>query len=358
MLCSAIGGTAMKCAWFMLRLASLQLGSALVAAPVDPPVERLDASFDVLVAPTARLETLVRRDTIFEGPTWVSKRGSSYLLFSDVPGGVIDRWDANGQVSVFLRNIFRGTRAAYRSTGQTSYSMQGANGTTLDRQGRLVYCEFSDGEIVRLERDGRRTIIASRFAGKRLNAPNDLVYGPDGSLYFTDSRRGASAKDVPDKGLYVLRAGEVQLLSKDIDHPNGVAFSPDGNFLYVTDTLKKAILRFEIKRAQIRNEQTFVDMSADKRAGAPDGVKVDKNGDVFATGPGGLWIISPTGKHIGTILTPTPLTNLAFGGEDLRTLYLTGVGALYRIRLQPLRSHTNKVLLNQPTARRSGSLAR
>jgi gluconolactonase len=329
--------------WGLILCAlNLAFSSQSAQSADGSPVRRLDPSVDALVAADARLETLFERNTTFEGPTWVRDGGSGYLIFSDVPGNVIDKLNPDGRVSPFLENIFAGKERseAFQSfglNGQEKFWMLGANGVTLDRQGRVVYCAYSDGQIVRLETDGRRTILASRYGASRLNAPNDLVYKSDGSLYFTDSRassRRADGEGVPHKGLYVLRSGEVRLLSKDIDHPNGLAFSPDEKHLYVTNSLLGNVLRFDVRAAGIANERVFVDMSSDKGVGRPDGIKVDKRGNVYSTGPGGVWIMSPSGRHIGTILAPGQVNNLTFGGNDLRTLYMAGFGALYRIPLK------------------------
>ena len=331
-----------------------RLLAILLCAPILPcglPVARaadaaailgLDPAIDAILSPDAKLETLLERDSIFDGPTWVSDGGSGYLIFSDVPGNAIDKLAPDGTASELLPDIFAGSdmSRAYESLGlegQRKFRMPGADGTTLDSRGRIVYCAYSDGRIMRLEADGRRTVLASHFAGRRLNAPNDLVYKSDGSLYFTDSRAAtthASGEGVPHEGVYVLRAGKVMLLSKSIDHPNGLAFSPHERYLYVTNTRRRNILRFRVRAGGIANETVFIDMTGDKQAGAPDGIKVDTNGDVYSTGPGGVWIISPAGKHIGTIRTPAKITNMAFGGQDLRTLYMTAFGALYRIRLR------------------------
>jgi gluconolactonase len=304
-------------------------------------VLRLDPHVDALVAPDAKLETLYKRNTVFDGPVWVRNGAVGYLIFSDLAAGVIDKLNPDGSVSVFTKNIFTGNPSqAYQSSGQPGqkrFRILGADGIALDRFGRVVYCAYSNGEIVRLEKNGRRTVLTSHFAGMRLNAPNDLVYKSDGSLYFTDSRASTSRPDrtrVPHEGLYVLRAGKVALLNASIDHPNGVAFSPDENHLYVTNTRQKNILRFDISDGRITNETVFVDMSGVDGVGAPDGIKVDKRGDVYSTGPRGVWIVSPAGKHIGTILTPRRVRNLAFGGQHFKTLYMTALGALYCVRLR------------------------
>jgi gluconolactonase len=334
-----------QCLELLLLLACaliLLAGLSPARAAENPYALRLDPAIDAILPPDARVETLFARDSIFDGPTWVRTGNSGYLIFSDVPGNVIDKLRSDGRVSGFLQNIFAGrdVSQAYQSfglDGQKRYRMLGADGVTLDRQGRVVYCAYSDGEIVRLETDGRRTVLASRFAGRRLNAPNDLVYKSDGALYFTDSRAGTKrihGDGVPHEGLYALREGKVLLLSKSIDHPNGVAFSPGEKYLYVTNTLRKNILRFSVTAGGIANGSVFVDMSGVDEPGAPDGIKVDKAGNVYATGPGGVWVISPGGKHIGTIRTPAKVTNMTFGDPGFRTLYMTAFGALYRIRLK------------------------
>ena len=317
------------------------MASAAEKALAGAAVLTLDPALAAIVSPGARLRTLIERNTIFDGPAWVRNGGSGYLIFSDVPGNAIDILRRDGRVTTFLRDILPARRMseAYESLGlegQRKFPMPGADGITLDPAGSVVYCSYSAGQIVRLEADGRRTVLADRFAGWRLNAPNDLVYASDGALYFTDSRaatRHVDGQGVPYEGLYVLRAGKVLLLSARIDHPNGVAFSPHEHHLYVTDTRRKRVLRFDVRPGGIANEQVFVDMRADEEAGAPDGIKVDRSGNVYATGPGGVWIVSAAGKHIGTIRTPRKITNLAFGDPDHRSVYMTAFGALYRIRL-------------------------
>lgn len=323
--------------------ASLLWNPAPTRAADATAVLRLDPAVDAILPADSRLETLFERRSIFDGPTWVGAGGSAFLIFSDVPGNVIYELTSDGKVSVFLRNIFSGgdPSAAYQSfglDGARKFRMLGADGVTLDPRGRIVYCAYSDGRIVRLENDGRRTVLASRFDGRRLNAPNDLVYDSHGSLYFTDSRaatRHADGDGVSHEGLYVLRADKVVLLTGRIDHPNGLAFSPDEKYLYVTDTRRKRVLRLDVRAGRIADEEVFVDMSSDREPGAPDGIKVDEAGNVYSTGPGGVWIISSAGRHLGTIRTPTKATNMAFGGGDSRrSLYITAFGALYRIRLK------------------------
>jgi gluconolactonase len=221
----------------------------------------------------------------------------------------------------------------------------------LDREGRLVYASFSAGEIVRLESDGKRTVLASQFEGKRINGPNDLVVKSDSSIYFTDSLASSEQTSGPDcdkwwmqcgngdrvphKGVYFIKAGVVHLFSQTVDHPNGLAFSRNEKYLYVANTLLENILRFDIKPDGTgRNEQVFAAMGGDIYVGAPDGIKVDIKGNVYCTGPGGIWIFSPAGKHIGTILTPERTTNFTFGNDDAKTIYFVGTKTLSRISLR------------------------
>jgi gluconolactonase len=192
-----------------------------------------------------------------------------------------------------------------------------------------------------LEADGRRTVLADRYDGKRLNSPNDLVYKSDGSLYFTDPPAGLRGmdkdprKELSFNGVYLLKNGKLQLLNQDMPLPNGIAFSPDEKFLYVNDSIKQTITRFDVQPDDtITNRKLFIDMSSDKAPGAPDGMKLDEKGNVYCTGPGGFWIISPEGKHLGTVLTSEGPANLAFGDADGKTLYLTARTGLYRIRLK------------------------
>ena len=181
-------------------------------------------------------------------------------------------------------------------------------------------------------------MLASQYDGKRLNSPNDLVYKSDGSLYFTDPPFGLrypDKKDLAFNGVYLLKSGKLQVLTRDLPGPNGLALSPDEKHFYVNDSLKKIIMRFDVQPDDtIANGQVFIDMNSDKARGGLDGMKVDDKGNVYCTGPGGLWIISSDGKHLGTVLTPENLTNLAFGDSDGKTLYMTGHIGLSRIRLK------------------------
>jgi gluconolactonase len=184
-------------------------------------------------------------------------------------------------------------------------------------------------------------VLADRFEGKRFNSPNDLVYKSDGSLYFSDPDGGLRFGDQDPKkelsfyGLFLLKDGKVQALVKDMAVPNGLGFSPDEKYFYVDDTGKKIIWRYEVQPDDtLANGHIFMDMTDDKAPGVPDGMKIDSKGNIYSTGPGGIWIISPSGKHLGTILMPNVPANLAFGGADGKTLYIAAHTVLYRVQLK------------------------
>jgi gluconolactonase len=206
-----------------------------------------------------------------------------------------------------------------------------SNGLTFDREGRLVYCSQIGHAIMRIEKDGKHTILADTFEGKRLSRPNDLVFKSNGSLYFTDNGRGPGA--LPSSA-YLLKDGRLQIVTRELSSPNGIALSPDEKLLYVNDISRKTVWVFDVQPDDtVTNRRLFVDMNSVKGDGGPDGMKVDKKGNVYDSGPGGLWVLSPDGKRLGTIPTPDRVSNLTFGDADGKTLYITLHNALYRIRL-------------------------
>ena len=308
-------------------------------------VARLNPALDNIVSLDAKVEKVADSFGFLEGPVWVRKGG--YLLFSDIPSNVIYKFNpGDGKVSVFLPySGFTGTDSSSAgmqlNNGKGTVTLLGSNAVTVDPQGRIVYCAHGDRQVVRLESDGKRTVLASQFEGKRLNSPNDLVFKSDGALYFTDPPAGLRdgdkdpKKELPFNGVYLLKDGKLRLLYKDMALPNGIAFTPDEKYLYVNDSVKKTILRFEVKPDDtLGDPQVLIDMSSDKAPGGPDGMKVDQMGNIYCTGPGGFWIISAEGKHLGTVLTAELPANLAFGDADGKTLYLTARTGLYRIHLK------------------------
>lgn len=227
------------------------------------------------------------------------------------------------------------------------FSMLGGTlGNTLDPQGRVVYVTKLAHQIMRLEQDGRRIELVCQFEGKDLNGVNDLVYKRDGSLYFTDPIWTAGFRERRERripipqpdldygGVYMLKDRKLKLLTKDVEGLNGLTFSPDEKYLYLANDTKKTIMRFDVQPdGSIANGQVFIDMSSDPAPGVPDGMKVDERGNVYCAGPGGIWIISPEGKHLGTLVFPDNPSNLAFGDDDGKTLYVTAGPGIYRIRL-------------------------
>ena len=308
-------------------------------------VVRVSPAADAIIFVDAKVEKLVGDFGFLEGPIWIHAKGQGFLLFSDIPANVIRKWDPKAGISVFLeKSGFTGADASnvggQTNNGFASVNLIGSNGITLDKQGRLVFCQHGDRQISRLEKNGSRTVLVSRYDGKRFNSPNDLVFKSDGSLYFTDPTAGLRLQDkdpqreLPFAGVYRLSKEKVELLYKDLVRPNGIAFSPDEKYLYVNDTTKKIIMRFDVQPdGGVANGQVITDMNSDTAPGAPDGMKVDQKGNIYCTGPGGFWIMSPDGKHLATVKTKELPANLNWGDADAKTLYLTARTGLYRIRL-------------------------
>jgi gluconolactonase len=320
----------------------LLVGMTLLAsaqAPGGKTIVRLDSALDAIVSPKAKLEML-KADAfgISEGPVWIREGQSGYLLFSDISANVIYKWTTDKQMSVFMKDSgYTGDLGKIGLEGYLARSGPlfvfdfGSNGITLDPQGRLVFCAQGDRAIVRIEKDGKRTVLADRYEGKRLSRPNDLVVKSDGTVYFTDPRPNNPTVELPYSAVFMVKDGKVQLLANDF-RPNGIAFSPDEKILYINGG--GMIKRYDVRPdGTIENGRVFIDMNNDKAPGGPDGMKVDQKGNVYCTGPGGIWIMAPDGKHMGTILLPAPATNLAFGDADYKTLYITDRRSLVKIRL-------------------------
>jgi gluconolactonase len=328
-----------------LAAAFLTVSAVSFAQEAPSPVIRLDPAINQIVPADARVEKVATGFGFAEGPVWV--RNGGFLIFSDIPDNVLRKWNpADGSVTVYRdKSGFTGTDATGVGGEQTNVTrgtiyLIGSNGVTLDPQGRVVVNAMGDRQIVRFEPDGRRTVLASHYDGKRLNSTNDLVFKKNGSLYFTDPPSGLRGrntdpkKELPFNGVYLLKDGQVRLLAQDLGNPNGVALSPDEKFLYVNSTVDRKVFRFDVGADDmVTNRQVFVDMAADKRPGTPDGMKVDERGNLYTTGPAGIWIVSPAGKHLGILTFPEAPANLAFGDADGKTLYVTARTSLYRIRL-------------------------
>lgn len=310
---------------------------------VPVTIERLDPAIDSIIPSDAKLEKLADGFRFTEGPIWVpAGRGPAafgsdgFFLFSDPNNNVIHRWTTDGDVSVYR------TKSGYKGMEIGEYGQPGSNGLTLDSEGRLTICEHGNRRVTRLERNGVLTVLADNFEGKRLNSPNDLVYRSDDTLYFTDPPFGLPKfhddprKELPDTPVFCLYKGKLKKVSSDLTGPNGLAFSPDEKHLYVTnwDTAKKVIMRYDVQpEGELTNGVVFFDMKDGRGEEALDGLKIDVQGNLFASGPGGVWVISPEGKHLGMIIGPELPANFAFGDEDGKTLYMTARTGIYRMRL-------------------------
>jgi gluconolactonase len=333
--------------------ATVLLGlSAVLAAepgPDLPPtvgsIERLDERFDALVPPDAAIEVLATGFAWSEGPVWVASDAGGLptgcLLFSDIPRNRVHRWQPETGLDLFMEP------AGF--TGPAGYGTErGSNGLTLDRQGRLVLCEHGDRRVSRLEPGGGKKTLADSFRGKRLNSPNDAAVHSSAAIYFTDPPYGLPQgwndprRELDFCGVYRLAAdGTVTLLCDSMTRPNGIAFSPDEQTLYVAQSDPDAPLwrAFTVAADGTLADgdtggRVFFDASglAQNRRGLPDGLKVDSRGNLFATGPGGVLVFAPDGTHLGTLLTGQATANCAFG-EDGQTLFITADSLLCRVRL-------------------------
>lgn len=301
-----------------------------VACAAD--VERRDAALDALLAPDAQVETLAKGFHWSEGPVWF--RGA--LVFSDVPTNIAYRWaEGMKQAEVFLQP----SGLLHPAPG---FREQGSNGLAVDAEGRLLLCQHGERRVARWV-DGKFTPIADRYEGKRFNSPNDLALRRNGDIYFTDPPYGLEGldksplKELTWNGVYrVTTKGEVTLLTKTLTYPNGIAFSPDERTLYVgvSDPKSTRVVAFTVgDDGSLSAERTFFDgqshLSADSH-GSCDGLKSDRDGNVWTTGPGGVWIISPAGKILGRVRVPGLTANCNWGGDG-SVLYLTSADSLRRI---------------------------
>jgi gluconolactonase len=303
-------------------------------AAADGRLVRLAPEFDAIAAADARIEKVASGFTFIEGPVW---SGDGFLLFSDVRANRIMRWSPRDGASLFRDH-------SGIDADMPAGKPYGSNGLTLDRQGRLVMCQHGERRIVRLEKDGKLTVLADRYEGKRLNSPNDLVYKSDGALYFTDPPYGLfpgydrdPRKELPFSGVFRLAGGKLTYVLKDLPRPNGLAFSPDEEYLYIANSEppQKLWMRYAVNPdGSLGEGKVFFDANDIKEEGLPDGLKVDRQGNVYCAGPGGLWVFSPEGKPIGRIQPDELPANCAWGGTDGKDLYMTARTGLYRVHLK------------------------
>ena len=329
--------------WFLTALIGITLLGCGESEPVsDGPaasysdnagtIERIDPAVNALIPTDATIEKLAGGFAFTEGPVW--HRGPGHLMFSDLRNNAIHIWDDEDGLRTFMQPVFEGT--------STTMSV-GSNGLNIDSEGRLLLMEHGNRRVSRVEPGGAGvTVLVDNYRGMRLNSPNDSAWHSNGWLYFTDPPYGLAgleddpARELDYNGIYRLSPdGEIQLLERNQTRPNGIVFSPDEQTLYVanSDAENKVWYAYDVVgNGIIGNPRIFYDVNDQDADGAADGMKVDVNGNLFATGPGGVWIFSPEGDHLGTIKPDEVPANVAWG-DDGSTLYMTARTGLYRIRL-------------------------
>jgi len=330
------------------------LGLALMAGTLAPSaspqeIQKLDPKLDAIVPADAKLERVATGfDKWTEGPVWTHD-GSIFL--AEIPANNIVRWTASGGATVFLHP------SGYTGSAPYKGPEPGSNAMTLDATGRLTVAGHARRNVWRFESldpHALITVLADSYEGKKLNSPNDLIYKSDGSLYFTDPPYGLPTqgdsdpeKELKVNGVYRIPNAsrqnpgappdrdKLQLVIGDLGRPNGIAFSPDEKYLYIAESGVKQWLRYRVlPDGSVTEKLMLLDASKDTRPGSPDGIKVDKEGNLYGSAPGGLWIISPDGKHLGTIAFPERVANMTWGDADGKSLYITASTSLYRIRLK------------------------
>jgi gluconolactonase len=308
--------------YIWMRTATLDFYAAERVPPVEPlPFEG------------GTLERVATGFEFTEGPVWAP---DGALLFSSPNTNAIYRWDPVGKVTVFR------SKSGYRGVDIGRYHQPGSNGLAFDPQGRLTICQHGDRRVIRVEPHGNVTVLADAYDGGRLNSPNDLVYRSDGTLYFTDPPFGLPgvfddpAKELPISGVFRVRDGRVTLETDELEGPNGIAFSPDERWLYVGnwDPERKVVMRYPVAAdGALGGGEVLFDMTDAPGEDAIDGLKVDPAGRLYVCGPGGIWVLSAGGEHLDTLRLPEAPHNLAWGDADGRTLYVTALTSVYRIRL-------------------------
>ncbi len=301
-------------------------------------IHRADPGLDALVPEGAKIEKLAGGFVFTEGPLWVNRvwEGNPFLLFSDVPGNVIYKWSPSGGAPTdFKKPVFEGEIAEGRFAGP--------NGLTLDSAGNLFVAEHGNRRISKVTPDGKWSTLVDKFEGSRLNSPNDLVWLNDEWLYFTDPPYGLVGQDESEdkelefNGVFRVSADgkKVEMLDSRMTRPNGIGFSPDKKTMYVanSDPARKVWMAYGVREdGTLTLSRPFYDVTAEMGEGLPDGLKLDNQGNLFGTGPGGVWVIAPDGTHLGTIRPTEVPANVAWG-DDGSTLYMTARTGLYRIKL-------------------------
>ncbi len=303
-------------------LAFLILSLAAVLLPLTAPAQKpqsfklepLSPKFEDLIASGAKLETVATGFGFTEGPMWDP---AGFLYVSDETINKIFRVYPNGRKEEVI-------------------ALGDPDGNTFDRRHRLIDCASVLRAIIEVTPDGKYKILADRYDGKKFNSPNDVIVGPDGAIYFTDPTLDLVAgekQEIPFQGVYRLDdSGKVRLLTRDLTQPNGLAFSPDGKKFYVDDSEQRNIRVYDAAPdGTLSNGRIFGEEPGEKNDGVPDGIKVDKNGNLFITGPKGIWVWDAKGNHLGTIVMPEQPANLTWGDQNYSTLYITATTSVYRL---------------------------
>jgi gluconolactonase len=302
-------------------------GSLLIAFTISLPasaqknprkfeLQPISPKFSALIPSDAKLETVATGFGFTEGPVWDP---AGFLYVSDEE----------------LNKIFR--VSLNDGHKEELIALGDPDGNTYDREKRLVDCASVLRAIIAISKDGKYKILADRFEGEKFNSPNDVIVGPDGAFYFTDPTLDlpkGEKQEIPFQGVYRLdQSGKVTLLTKELSQPNGLAFSPDGKKFYVDDSEQRNIRVYDVAaNGSLTNGRIFGEEPGEKNEGVPDGIKVDRKGNLFVTGPKGIWVWSPDGTHLGTIAMPEQPANLTWGGKGLSTLYITATTSVYRLQ--------------------------
>ncbi|HET6225799.1 MAG TPA: SMP-30/gluconolactonase/LRE family protein [Bacteroidia bacterium] len=300
-------------------------------------VYTIDEKLNSIITPGTKIEKIADGFSFTEGPVW---HPDGYLLFSDPNTNTIYRYNPiNHNVTVYM------SHSGYTGADIGEYGQPGSNGLAIDKEGRLIIDQHGNRRVIRIEKKGPVTVLADKIDGKRFNSPNDIVLKSDGTIYFTDPPYGLpnffkdARKELDYQGVFMIRDGKVSVVAKDCGGPNGLAFSPDEKYFYVTNWdirdihHTKTLWRYEVQPdGTLKNGKVFYDFSFTEDDEALDGMKVDKEGNLFVSAPGGLWILSAEGKLLGKIVTPERPANMAWG-DDGKTLYMTAHTSLYKIRV-------------------------
>ena len=294
-------------------------------------IVRLDRALDALVPPDASIEKIAGGFAFTEGPLW---RPNGTLWFSDVIGNVVRQVSSTGLVTELFRP------GGYDGHSLPAGGFIGPNGMTADRNGGVVLCQHGNRRVVHIDAHHVMTPLVDRFEGRRLNSPNDIVFRSDGSLYFTDPPYGLPGQDAdPTKelefnGVYRFYQGRLQLLTDELTRPNGLAFSPDEKILYVanSDANDRFWMRYDVAAdGTLKHGRQFINLSDHPDSGLPDGFKMDVHGNMFTTGPGGVWILTPDAEPLGVITLPEQPANVGWG-DDWHSLYICAETSVYRLR--------------------------